>query len=279
MPEREGMKQGNLLMTLVANRKLVLNLAKDDFKKKFAGSNLGVIWAFVQPVITVLLYWFVFEKGLNAKAANLRTGIEVPFVLWLMAGLVPWFYFQDAWNNGTGVLNEYNYLVKKVVFKIEILPAVKMTSALFVHVFFVLFMILLFWFMGYAPDFYTLQVIYYSVAMIALLVGLVYATSAVVVFFKDLGQIVALIIQVGTWATPIMWNIESMQNIPEWAVVLLKLNPMYYVTAGYRDALINKVGFWEHPFLTVWFWAVTILIYFVGVHVFKKLRMLFADVL
>lgn len=273
------MKKTSFLKDVIQNKKLIKNLAKDDLKKKFAGSNLGIIWAFVQPVITVLLYWFVFEKGLNAKAANLRTGIEIPFVLWLMAGLVPWFYFQDAWNNGTGVLHEYNYLVKKVVFKIEILPVVKMVSALFVHAFFIVFMIALFWIMGFAPDWYTLQVLYYSIAMIALLLGLVYATSAIVVFFKDLSQIVALVVQIGTWATPIMWNIDAMENIPQWAVVILKLNPMYYVVSGYRDSLINKVGFWEHPYLTLWFWGITIVIYFVGTHIFKKLRMLFADVL
>jgi teichoic acid transport system permease protein len=274
------MRGNNLPALLIENRKQLWNLARDDFRKKFAGSNLGILWAFIQPVITVLLYWFVFEKGLNAKAANLRTGIEVPFVLWLMAGLVPWFYFQDAWNNGTGVLKEYDYLVKKVVFQIEVLPTVKMISALFVHVFFVAFMIVLFWLMGYAPDLYTIQVIYYSVAMMALLVGLVYATSAVVVFFKDLSQIVSLVLQVGTWATPIMWNIDSGQlNLPEWAFVILKLNPMYYVVSGYRDSLINKVGFWEHPYLTVWFWVFTVIVYFAGVRIFKKLRMLFADVL
>ena len=52
------------------------------------------------------------------------------------------------------------------------------------------------------------------------------------------------------WVTPIMWNFESMQGIPKWAVVLLKLNPMYYIVSGYRDALINKTAFWEHPGLT-----------------------------
>ena len=73
-----------------------------------------MVWAFVQPVITVLCNWFVFEKGLNSKATDLRTGIEIPFVLWLTAGLVPWFYFQEALNGGTGVLVEYSYLVKKL---------------------------------------------------------------------------------------------------------------------------------------------------------------------
>ena len=117
-------KDTSLLHHLVGSRSLVWNLAKNDIKKKFAGSYFGVVWAFVQPVITVLLYWFVFEKGLNSKATDLRTGIEIPFVLWLTAGLVPWFYFQEALNGGTGVLVEYSYLVKKVVFQIDMLPVV-----------------------------------------------------------------------------------------------------------------------------------------------------------
>lgn len=86
-------------------------------------------------MITVLLYWFVFEFGLHQKVNDLRTGIEVPFVLWLMGGLVPWFYFQEALNGGTGVLDEYSYLVKKVVFQIDALPVVKLISALFTHAF------------------------------------------------------------------------------------------------------------------------------------------------
>ena len=112
----ENKKNVCLPKRLIASRKLIVNLAKNDFKKKFAGSYFGVVWAFIQPVITVLLYWFVFEFGLHQKVNDLRTGIEVPFVLWLMGGLVPWFYFQEALNGGTGVLDEYSYLVKKVGF-------------------------------------------------------------------------------------------------------------------------------------------------------------------
>lgn len=264
---------------LLANRTLIGNLAKNDFKKKFAGSYFGVVWAFIQPVITVLVYWFVFEKGLNSKASDLRTGIEIPFVLWLMAGLVPWFYFQDALNGGTGVLVEYSYLVKKVVFQIESLPVVKIISALFTHLFFLVFTIILFAFMGFLPDFYTLQVIYYSICMIVFVTGFVYATSAVVVFFRDLTQVVVILLQVGVWVTPIMWNIDTMTNIPRWAIAVLKLNPMYYVSAGYRDALINKVAFWEHPGLTVYFWGITAAVLFLGTSVFKRLQAHFADVL
>lgn len=264
---------------LIKSRKLVWNLAKNDIRKKFAGSYFGVIWAFVQPTITVLLYWFVFEKGLNSKATDLRTGIEIPFVLWLMAGLVPWFYFQEAMNGGTGVLVEYSYLVKKVVFQIDILPVVKMISALFTHMFFVAFAVVIFACMGYYPNLYMLQMIYYSICMILFTTGLVYATSAVTVFFRDMKEVVAIVLQIGMWVTPIMWNFESMVQIPGWAVTLLKLNPMYYIVSGYRDALINRIGFWENPGLTVYFWIVTAALLLLGTAVFRRLRPHFADVL
>ena len=106
--------------------------------------------------------------------------------------------------------------------------------------------------MGFYPDLYVLQIVYYSFCMVILTAGLIYATSAVTVFFRDMKEVVAILLQIGMWVTPIMWNFESMQGIPKWAVVLLKLNPMYYIVSGYRDALINKTAFWEHPGLTLW---------------------------
>jgi ABC-type polysaccharide/polyol phosphate export permease len=98
----------NLPIELVQNRTLIGNLAKNDFKTRFAGSYLGVIWAFVQPIVTVVVYWFVFTVGLRQGRPSGH-----PFVLWLMAGLVPWFFFSEALNGGTNALIEYNYLVKK----------------------------------------------------------------------------------------------------------------------------------------------------------------------
>ena len=128
-------KQANMLKEIISNRKLIWDLSKNDFKTRFAGSYLGIIWAFVQPIVTVLVYWFVFEKGMHASGINLRSGITAPFVLWLIAGLVPWFFFQEVLSGGTNALMEYSYLVKKVVFQIDILPIIKLISALFVHLF------------------------------------------------------------------------------------------------------------------------------------------------
>lgn len=255
------------------SRKLILQLSKNDFKTKYAGSYLGIVWAFVQPVVTVVLYWFVFEKGLRSGSM-----LNVPFVLWLIAGLVPWFFFSDALNGGTSALIEYQYLVKKVVFQIDILPIVKLFSAMYVHVFFVLFMLVLYACYGMFPTVYTLQVLYYSFCVFAISLGICYITASVVCFLRDLTQIINIILQVGMWMTPIMWVFEKME-LPEWLRVIFELNPMFYIVQGYRDALINHVWFWERPGITLYFWGLTIVVGVYGVHLFKKLKVHFADVL
>ena len=258
---------------LYQNRKLVLSLAKNDFKTKYAGSYLGIVWAFIQPIVTILVYWFVFSVGLKAGTVS-----DYPFVLYLVSGIIPWFFFQDALNGGTNALIEYNYLVKKVVFKISILPIVKIISALFVHVFFVAFALLLCACYGYIPSLYTLQIIYYSVCTFLFVLGLVYATSAIVIFFRDLTQIISIFLQVGVWLTPIMWDIDMLSSHP-WLIKLFKLNPMYYVVTGYRDSMLGHIGIWNHASWTIYFWVVTILLFGLGSVIFKRLKPHFADVL
>lgn len=257
------------------NRNLVMSLAKNDFKKKFAGSYLGVFWAFVQPVITILVYWFVFQVALKSPSPN-----EYAYVLWLMAGLIPWFFFQEAIMNGTNAFLEYSYLVKKVVFKISILPMVKVISALYVHVFFAIFMVAVFILNGHTPDLYVLQIIYYSFCMFVFVLAVSYATSSVVIFFRDLSQIIGILLQVGVWATPIMWSFQIMlKDMPSYLEYIFKLNPMFYIVNGYRDAMMGKMWFWEYPWQTAYFWGLTAILFFVGASLFKKLKVHFSDVL
>ncbi|MBS5932228.1 MAG: ABC transporter permease [Clostridiales bacterium] len=256
---------------LYQNRRLAYDLAKNDFKTKYAGSYLGIIWAYIQPIVTVLLYWFVFQVGLRSGDVD-----GFPFVLWLLVGLVPWFFISESITSATNSLIEYSYLVKKVVFKINILPFVKIFSALFVHLFFLLFTIVIYWIAGYQPDLYYLQIIYYLVCTIILIAGISYMTSSFILFFRDLGQIINILLQVFMWMTPIMWNYQIISPKLSW---IFKLNPMYYIITGYRDTFINKIWFWEHGDLTIVFWGVVSIILIIGTVVFEKLKVHFADVL
>ena len=257
---------------LFQNRELIWKLAKNDFRSKHAGSYLGVVWAFVQPVVSVLVYWFVFTIGGRAPSGD--TGY--PFVLWLIVGIVPWFFFADAWGQGTSALLSYQYLVKKVVFKISILPIIKIISSFFVHVFLVAVTLILLVLNGFYPTVYWIQIFYFSFCAFLLVLGLSYITCSVVIFFRDLGQIISIALQVGVWITPIMWDIESLSR--PWQIVF-KLNPVYYLVDGYRMALLDKMWFWEHFYSTAYFWIFTVVMFLFGALVFKRLKVHFADIL
>ena len=263
---------------LYDNRRLIWKLAKNDFKKRYAGSYLGFIWAMVQPVVTVVMYWFVFDNFFGQKAQMLSTGISMPYVLYLTAGLVPWFYFTEALTNGTTALLEYNYLVKKVVFKISILPIIKIIAATFIHLFFALVLLVVAILYGCYPTIYTIQILYYSFCLFVLVLGLSYTTCAVVVFFRDLTQIINIVLQVGMWATPILWNITMISDNPT-LTTIIKLNPLVYVVNGYRSAICEKEWFFADFYSTMYFWIFTVVIFGIGALIFKRLKTHFADVL
>lgn len=259
------------IIDLYCSRDLILQLVIRDFKTRYLGSYLGLFWAFIQPVITILILWFVFDVGFKSAPVG-----DLPFILWLVTGIIPWFFISECLSGGTVAVVENSYLVQKIVFRISILPVVKLLSALIVHLFFVLIIFAFFIAYHIPVTIYSIQVLYYGLSSIVLLLGLIWLTSALMVFLKDVGQIVAMVIQFGFWLTPIFW---SLQMVPGKYHVLIKLNPIYYIIQGYRDCFIHKVWFWQHPFYTVYFWGMTGGIFILGAVVFSRLRPHFADVL
>jgi ABC-type polysaccharide/polyol phosphate export permease len=250
---------------------LIFELSKKDFKTKYSGSYLGITWAFVQPTITTLIFWFVFEVGFKSAPVD-----NFPFILWLVVGMVPWFFFSDALSNATGSIVENTYLVKKIVFKVEYLPVVKIISSIFIHIFFIIVIFVLFISYGYSLNLYNLQIIYYTLATVLFLLGISLITSSLLVFLKDIGQIVGILLQFGFWLTPIFWSI---QTIPTKYHNLLMLNPLFYIVEGYRNTFIYHHWFWEFPYLTIYFWSITVLALAGGFILFRRLRPHFADVL
>ena len=262
-----------LPVELYQSRHLIWKLAKNDFKKRYAGSYMGAVWAMAQPVVTVAMYYVVFDVIMKGGT---RGSSDVPFVLFLTAGLVPWFFFSEALNNGTNAMLEYNYLVKKVVFKISVLPIIKIIAATFIHAFFVCILLIVAAIYGYYPTVYTLQIFYYSACLFILVLALCYSTCAIVVFFRDLSQIINIGLQIGMWATPILWDLGAINE--KW-VPIVKINPMVYIVSGYRSAIYERSWFFEDFFSTMYFWIATVVLFGIGAAIFKRLKIHFADVL
>ncbi|HOF17325.1 MAG TPA: ABC transporter permease [Phycisphaerae bacterium] len=262
------------LRGLHEDRRVIAQLTRRDFQTRYLGSYLGLVWAFVQPAVTIAIFWFVFEVGLRQRGVS-----GEPFVLFLVSGLIPWFFFADALSGATTAVLQNDFLVKNVVFRVSVLPIVRVLCALFIHAFFLCVLVGLFALYGRWPDAYSLQVLYYSAGAAVLLLGLGWGLSAVGPFVRDLPHLVNVVVQLGFWLTPIVWNFEFVERKSRLIATLLKLNPMFYVVRGYRDALVTKVWFWQHPWGTAYFWCVTGAVFVLGATVFRRLRPHFADVL
>src|SRR6266702_6798577 len=155
------------LSELLSKRHIILELTKRDFKQKYLGSYLGMLWAFVHPFIYIMILWFVFQVGFKSAPMD-----NFPFILWMMTGLIPWFFFSECLATATNAILDNSFLVKKVVFSMGMLPLVKILSSLIIHLFFIAVIFLMFAAYGHLPSIYNLQVFYYLFAMMVLLLGL-----------------------------------------------------------------------------------------------------------
>lgn len=256
---------------LYNGRWLIIELTKNDFKTRYLGSYLGLLWAFVNPAIMIFIFWFVFQVGFKAKPID-----NFPFILWLISGIIPWFFFSESLATATSSVMEKSFLVKKVVFRVSTLPVIKILSALIIHLFFVGIIFVMFLLYGFSPHLYNIQLVYYLFAMIFFVLGLSWITSSLNIFLKDVGQVVGVLLQFGFWLTPVFWSLDM---VPKKYQYLIKLNPVHYLINGYRDSLIYKVGFWHHYKMTPYFWIVTSILFVTGAVIFRKVRPHFADVL
>ena len=260
-----------LIKALISYRKIIWSLAKNDFQNRYLGSALGILWAFILPMVNLAIMWFAFQYGFRASPQE-----GVPFILWLVTGMFPWAFFSESVLSASNSILEKSFLVKKVVFQVELLPLIKIIAAFLPFIFLSIVMLLMFLAYGFWVDIYWVQIPYYALCLCALVLSLSWFTSSIVVFYRDLAQVIGVLLQLGFWATPIFW---APTLLPENLRFVVFFNPVSYIVMGYRNSLITKVWFWQEPQQTLYFWGVVGLFSFGGLFVFKKLRPHFADVL
>jgi lipopolysaccharide transport system permease protein/teichoic acid transport system permease protein len=190
--------------------------------------------------------------------------------------LIPWFFISNALSSATNAITSNSFLVKKVAFRVSILPLVQISSAFIIHFVLILFLVSMFLIYGFTPSIYWLQIPYYMMCSVVLLLGISWMTSAVRVFIKDISNFIMVLLQIGFWATPIFWNVSMISPEHQW---ILKLNPAFYIIEGYRNSFINHIWFWETPNVTFYYVGITLFFFILGAIVFKRLRPHFGDVL
>lgn len=253
-------------------RSIINQMVQRDFKQQYLGSFLGLLWTIVQPLVFVLVLWLVFATGFR----NARSVEPIPFALWLMTGMFCWYFFSGGISRSAAAVISHSYLVKKIRFQLNILPVVKLLTELRIHLIFLGILAFFYFLEGIWPTLTWIQLVYYLLAAFVLMLGLGWIVSALNVFSRDMEQFVQLSIRIGFWMTPIFWKIEKVPESLQW---VFKLNPAYYLIQGYRDSLIYGIWFWQRPWLSAYYWTLTVLVFISGAIIFKRLRPHFADVI
>lgn len=251
----------------------IFKLAKADLTKTYRGAALGWSWAIIKPTVTIFVYWFAFTIGLR-MGGNVG---KFPYFLWLISGVVPWFYMSDMITGGADSIRKYSYLVTKMKFPISTIPTFVNISKFIVHLFLMAIVVAIFMMFGFKPDIYLLQLPFYMAIMFVFFNLWSLFASLLAAISKDFLNLVRAFVTAVFWLSGIIWNADTV-TIP-WLRRFLNLNPVTFIVNGYRNCFINKIWFWEQPKRIVYVVIFTAIMLILALWSYRKLRKEIPDVL
>jgi teichoic acid transport system permease protein len=254
-------------------RAQIFQLAAADIVKTYRGSALGWLWAVIKPTITIFVYWFAFAVGLRAS----REVNGYPFFLWLLAGIIPWFYISEMLTQGSTTLKRYNYLVTKIKFPVSTISTFVSLSKLYVHLALVAVVIVIFVAFGYPIDIYFIQLPLYMALLFVFFTLWSMFSAPLSAISKDFANVITSFVTAIFWMSGIMWDANSIHI--DWLRRLLLINPVTYIATGYRNVFIYKRWFFEDRFATVAFACVLLFMVGLSLYTYHRLRREIADVL
>ena len=253
------------------NYRLFHNFTRQDFFSQFTASMGGVLWLFLTPIVLLIIYSFVFSYIFKMRAPP-EFG-EINFVIFLMIGYLPWFAFADAFGRAPNLVIEKAPLITKVVFPVQIIPITGTVIPYLTHIIgFTIFLVYLA-FKGYMSVSWILLPFIFGLQFLFTL-GLVAVISALCVFLRDLQQMIALMLTVWFFLTPIIYPISLIQN--ESVQRLFLLNPMHSFVSAYREIILLGTVSPVHLMIIV---PVSIISYISGGWLFMRIKHAFGDVL
>jgi lipopolysaccharide transport system permease protein len=258
------------LANLIRYRGLIQSLVARELKARYRGSVLGFVWSFINPLMLLTIYSFVFAVVLP----NLHSKETEPYALFMFCGILPWTWFSASLSEAAGSLISGGNLIKKVLFPAEILPLVSVLANM-VH--FMLGLPILAAFLLYyrrPPD--ALGLLWFPVAMLVQLVftsALALILSALAVHFRDIRDILANLLTLWFFSTPIIYWITEAPGLGK---RVLDFNPMTHLIVSYQEILFfdGPVGHWKWLLLVG---ALSTLLFLAGYWLFDRLRDSFAE--
>jgi len=255
----------------------IIFFTKKDLKTRYAGSLLGISWVFFQSIFLIGIYYFIFSVIFKIKLGPIA-GTE-SFFIFLIIALFPWIGFQEGCMRSSTIIFENSEAVKKIPFPLEALPISVNLSATIIHFSGFLLFIILYGIYTYTKSgiFLPLTIIYIPFILffqILMGIGISLILASFTTYIKDITQIFSILFQVWFYATPIVYPIYM---IPENFQFIIKINPFTGFVEIYRDIILT--GKFDFQYSLLWSFLFSLIIFAIGMKVFKKLKTGFVDVI
>ncbi len=259
------------IKTLKENYSLIVFLARETLSKVYEGTILGIVWSVLKPLFYIMIFWFFFLVGIRRS----NPIGEHEYLLFLFAGVMPWFYLTDIITNTTRIVFTNASIIRNFNIPIVILPISEVIGKFIVHVITMLIVIVFFMFRGgsnYFPDVYYINFIYYFITLFFFSTGCAYFISAISFIIKDIRLFISATMQGLFWLTPVVWVAQNNINIIEKI-----FNPLYYFLEGYRETMLYEVFFFEHTFYNIYIWLIIIFLNYFGIRMWYRLKPVIFD--
>lgn len=255
-------------------RRQVGKLAVFDLVKRARGAVLGWAWFFIKPAIYVFCFWFALEIGL--RGGSTAEGAP-PYILWLMAGMIPWFFMQDMLGTGISALKRYSYLVNKIKFPLSAISGIYTSATLLLQLMLWVPLLIVYFICGMTLDPYLLQVPVLLALMFVFWDIFSIFCSQLSAISKDFENMMKALGTPFFWLSGVIFNV---QNIPiDWIQTLLQFNPITFFVQAFRGALYDKTWIWDNPHACIGFAVVFLVTLVAALWIYKRFNKEVPDVL
>lgn len=260
----------NILGNLYRYKHILFQMIVRELKGRFAGSMGGILWHFVHPILMLLIFLFVFVYIFKVRiGANGNTTLSS---IYLMSGLFPWIIMAEGLSRGTSSLIENANLIQKTFFPTEILTAKAVITPLLNYgVAIILLTLYTILFLDHPIKVFIILPLILCLQVFITL-GLAFLTATVSVFFRDIMQIVQIMIGFWIYLTPILYPVDM---LPLWAKKAMYINPFYPLISIYQSLLVN--GGLADPLMLLLTLGWSFSFFVIGAFFFNKLKYEFAD--
>ncbi len=269
---------GPVFRELLAARELLWDLVAKDLRVRYRYAAVGFLWAVLEPLALMGMLVFVFQVVFRARTDMVRGDLDIPYALVILTGLVFWQFTAGVLNSATTSLVGNQHLLTKVRFPREVIPLATVGQAAVMLGIALVLLAIAATALGLYPSLAWLWVLPLFALQALLTIGLALLLSALHVRYRDIGHIVAVVVTLGFYASPVFYPLSFVREstaFPSWLVTLYLANPMAELLAGYRQALLEART--PEGWLFVWPAVCAGVLLVAGVVVFRRAAPTIAD--